>query len=168
MFLFFFLGLSFALTSKFCFVFFPFHSRKTNNANRTCLSVLLPLTHHAKGSLSLSSICCHFCFLDSSLFLSNFRSWNFMMLPRVFRFSISDLFGFWWFMFGFWEKKNYKKNWGFRLEMIIFHFNEECILLCLVDWKMSKLKKKMIFLKVFLGCFIFRKPNWAFELLLWN
>ena len=54
-------------------------------------------------SLSLYSKRCRFCFLDSSVSLSfsNFRFWNFMMLPRVFRFSISDLFGFWWFMFGF-------------------------------------------------------------------
>ena len=43
--------------------------------------------------------------LSLSLSLSNFRYWNFMMLPRVFRFSILDLFGFWWFMFGFREKK---------------------------------------------------------------
>ena len=42
-------------------------------------------------------------FLCLSLSFSSFRFWK-MMLPRVFHFSISDLFGFWWFMFGFREK----------------------------------------------------------------
>ena len=71
-------------------------------------SVLLPLTHCAKGTLSLS--------------FSNFRFWNFMMLPI-------SIF-------------NFRSFWVLVIHVISMN---ACILFCLVVWKMSKLKKNDFF-----------------------
>ena len=116
------------------------------------LSVLLSLTHRVEGTLSFYSIHCPFCFLDSSLSFSSFRFWNFMMLPMVFRFSISDLFGFWWFMFGFWEKKIEVLGW--KWSFVISMKNVYYFVWLFGKWVN---KKNDFFL-----------TNWAFELLLWN
>ena len=91
-------------------------------------------------------------FLSLSLSLSNFRFWNFMMLPRVFRFSIWNLFGFWGFMFGFREKKIevLGRKWSFVILVKNVYY---------LVWLFGKwVNKKMIFFLT----------NWAFELLLWN